>query len=56
MLTEEELKNVLILVEAGARALSAQNSLENASNILATAHQLGKKLQSLIDSSKEKVE
>lgn len=42
--TKEEVTNVLVLVEAGARALSSQNKLDQASAILAAADMLSKKL------------
>lgn len=42
--TKEEVTNVLVLIEAGARALSSQNKLDQASVILATADGLSKKL------------
>lgn len=42
--TKEEVTNVLVLIEAGARALSSQNKLDQASAILATADTLSKKL------------
>lgn len=43
-LTEEELSNLKVLVDAGARAISAQSDLEKAAGILAFAFQITKKL------------
>ncbi len=42
--TKEEVTNVLVLIETGARALSSQNKLDQASAILAAADALSKKL------------
>jgi hypothetical protein len=46
-MTKEEIQNVLVLIDAGARALASQNSLDKASGILATAHDLANKLVKL---------
>lgn len=48
-MTKEEIQNVLVLVEAGARAISSQNSLDKAGAILATAHDLSVKLSKLAE-------
>lgn len=47
MFTKEEVQNLVVLVEAGARALAGQNKLDQASAILATADQLVKKVVKL---------
>lgn len=52
-MTKEEIQNVLVLVEAGARAISSQNSLDKAGVILATAHDLCVKLSKLTDETVE---
>lgn len=46
-MTKEEIQNILILVEAGARAIAAQNPMDKASGIFATAHELSTKLAKL---------
>ena len=42
--TKEEITNILVLIEAGARALSSQNKLDQASAILGAADVLSKKI------------
>jgi len=44
MLTQEELQNVLILIETGARSISSQNPLDKAAEILIIAKNLSDKL------------
>lgn len=51
--TKEEVTNVLVLIENGARALASQNKLDQASAILATADALSKKLITLIPQESE---
>lgn len=46
--TKEEVTNILVLVEAGARALSSQNKLDQAAAILGAADALSKKLTTLL--------
>jgi hypothetical protein len=45
--TQEEVQNLLVLVEAGARAISGQNQLLQAANVLAAAHNLAEKVKKL---------
>lgn len=45
MLTQEELQNVLILIETGARSISSQNPLDKAAEILIIAKDLSDKLK-----------
>jgi hypothetical protein len=52
-MTKEEIQNVLVLVEAGARAISSQNPLDKAGAIMATAHELSVKLSKLADEAVE---
>lgn len=49
-MTKEEVQNVLILIEAGARALSSQNTLDKAGAIFAAAHDLSMKIAKMADS------
>lgn len=46
-MTKEEVQNVLVLIEAGARALAAQNPLDKGGNIMMTAHALAEKVAEL---------
>lgn len=48
-MTKEEVQNLLILIEAGARAISSQNPLDKAGAILSTAHDLATKVAKLVD-------
>lgn len=48
MLTNEEIKNVVILVEVGAKALSADKGIKESANIQATAVALIEKLGGMI--------
>jgi len=43
--TNEELKNLILLVETGARSISQQSTLEQGSMVLNVANELIKKLQ-----------
>jgi hypothetical protein len=44
MLTQEELQNLLVLIETGARSISSQNPLDKAAEILILAKNLSTKL------------
>lgn len=48
MLSNEEIKNVVILVEVGAKALSADKGIKESANIQATAVALIEKLNGMI--------
>jgi hypothetical protein len=50
-MTKEEIQNILVLIDAGARALASQNPLDKASSIMATAHDLAQKLAKLGEDS-----
>ena len=52
-MTKEEIQYVLVLIEAGARAISSQNPLDKASTIMATAHELSTKLAKMAESTPE---
>jgi len=54
--TKEEVTNILVLVEAGARALSSQNKLDQAAAILGAADALSKKLITLIPQESKETE
>lgn len=43
--TQEELNNLLVLVETGARAIAERSDLQNAQNVLAAAANLINKLR-----------
>lgn len=45
--TQEEVQNLLVLLEAGARSISGQNQLLQAANVLAAAHNLAEKVKKL---------
>lgn len=49
-MTKEEIQNVVVLIDAGARALASQNPLDKAGAIMATAHELAQKLAKMADS------
>ena len=51
--TQEEVQNLLVLVEAVARAISGQNQLLQAANVLAAAHNLAEKVKKLAPPSPE---
>lgn len=51
--TQEEVQNLLVLVEAGARAISGQNQLLQAANVLAAAHNLAEKVKKLVPPAPE---
>lgn len=46
--TKEEVQNLLVLVDAGARAVAGQSSLAQAANVLATADALTTKVKGLV--------
>lgn len=46
--TQEEVQNLLVLLEAGARAVSSQSQLLHAANVLTTAHNLAEKVKKLV--------
>jgi len=50
--TQEEVNNLLALLEAGARAISGQNPLLQAANILGAAHTLAEKVKKLAPETK----
>jgi hypothetical protein len=50
--SKEEVQNLFILVDAGARAISAQKNLGEASGIMGAANQLINKLSKLIPEEK----
>jgi len=43
--TQEELNNLLVLIETGARAIAERSDLQSAQNVLAAAAQLINKLR-----------
>lgn len=47
MLTNEEIKNIVVLVEIGAKALSAEKGIKESAQIQATAVGLIEKLTSM---------
>lgn len=49
-MTSEDTKNILALIDAGARAISLQNPLEQAGKIMIEANSLSKKLVELMES------
>jgi len=51
MLTNEEIKNIVILVEVGAKALSNDKGIKESANIQATAVALIEKLTSMVTKS-----
>lgn len=48
MLTNEEIKNVVVLVEVGAKALSADKGIKESAGIQATAVALIEKLGAMV--------
>jgi hypothetical protein len=48
-MTKEEIQNVVVLIDAGARALASQNPLDKAGSIMATAHELSLKLAKMVE-------
>ncbi len=44
MFTQEELQNILVLIETGARSISSQSSLDKAGEVLILAKNLQDKL------------
>jgi hypothetical protein len=48
MLTNEEIKNIIVLVEVGAKALSADKGIKESAQIQATAVSLMEKVAAMI--------
>ena len=53
--TKEEVNNLLILIDAGARSISSQNQLSKAAEVLAAAGVLSEKVAKLVKEKEEDV-
>lgn len=51
--SQEEVNNLLVLLDAGARSLAAQNKLDKAAGILGAADALSKKVAELTKKDEE---